>query len=50
VIARALGERQVADAGDAAPQAGMSWSRNGQEIGVSAHAAQQRYGFVKVTS
>ena len=50
VIARARSERQVADAVAAARLAGLSWSRIGKELGVSAQAAQQRYGFVEATS
>jgi hypothetical protein len=43
-IARARSERQVLDAVLAAPRAGVSWTRIGRELGVSAQAAQQRYG------
>jgi hypothetical protein len=50
LIARARSERQVADAVAAARLAGLSWSRIGKELGVSAQAAQQRYGFVEATS
>jgi hypothetical protein len=50
LIARARNERQVADAVAAARLAGLSWSRIGKELGVSAQAAQQRYGFVEATS
>jgi hypothetical protein len=50
VIARARSERQLADAVAAARLAGLSWSRIGTELGVSAQAAQQRYGFVEATS
>ena len=44
VIARARSERQIADAVTAARHDGMSWARIGKELGVSAQAAQQRYG------
>lgn len=50
VIVRARTERQVADAVRAARDAGVSWSRIGKELGVSAQAAQQRYGPVEVTT
>jgi hypothetical protein len=50
LIARARSERQVDDAVAAARLAGLSWSRIGKELGVSAQAAQQRYGFVEATS
>jgi hypothetical protein len=43
-IARARSERQVLDAVLAARRAGVSWTRIGRELGVSAQAAQQRYG------
>ena len=43
-IARACSERQVLDAVLAACRAGVSWTRIGRELGVSAQAAQQRYG------
>jgi hypothetical protein len=44
VIARARSERQISDAVTAARHDGMSWARIGRELGVSAQAAQQRYG------
>lgn len=50
VIARARTERQVADAVGAARQAGLSWARIGEELGVSAQAAQQRYGLAEAPS
>lgn len=50
VIARARSERQVADAVVAARRAGLSWARIGKELGVSAQAAQQRYGPVEATA
>lgn len=43
-LARARSERQVLEAVDSARRAGISWSRIGAELGVSAQAAQQRYG------
>jgi len=43
-LARAHSERQIADAVDRARRDGMSWKRIGAELGVSAQAAQQRYG------
>jgi hypothetical protein len=45
-LARARSERQIAEAVSAARRAGMSWKRIGSELGVSAQAAQQRYGGV----
>lgn len=50
VIARARTERQVADAVQAARHAGLPWTRIGKELGVSAQAAQQRYGSVETAS
>ena len=44
VIARARSERQIAGAVIAARRDGISWARIGRELGVSAQAAQQRYG------
>ena len=43
-LARARSERQISDAVDAARRAGISWKRIGAELGVTAQAAQQRYG------
>ncbi len=43
-LARARGERQVADADIAARASGTSWRRIGSLLGASAQAAQQRYG------
>lgn len=43
-LARARGERQVADAVIAARAAGASWQKIGSLLGTSAQAAQQRYG------
>ncbi len=43
-LARARCEQQVAEAVDGARRSGMSWKRIGTELGVSAQAAQQRYG------
>jgi hypothetical protein len=45
-LSRARSERQVADAVVAARRAGVSWKRIGAELGISAQAAQQRYGSV----
>ena len=45
-LARARSERQIAEAIDAARHAGMSWKRIGDELGISAQAAQQRYGSI----
>jgi hypothetical protein len=44
VLAQARSERNVVEAVGAARRAGLSWSRIGKELGVSAQAAQQRYG------
>ena len=49
-IERARSERQVAEAVVAARQAGLSWSRIGKELGVSAQAAQQRYGLSEASA
>ena len=43
-LARAQNERQTAEAVIGARRAGLSWRRIGEELGVSAQAAQQRYG------
>ena len=43
-LGRARSERQVAEAVVAARRAGVSWKRIGAELGISAQAAQQRYG------
>ena len=43
-LARARSERQMSDAVDAARRAGISWKRIGAELGITAQAAQQRYG------
>ena len=45
-LARAQGERQTGEAVLAARRAGVSWKRIGAELGISAQAAQQRYGSV----
>jgi hypothetical protein len=45
-LSRARSERQVAEAVVAARRAGVSWKRIGAELGISAQAAQQRYGSV----
>jgi FAD/FMN-containing dehydrogenase len=45
-VARADGERQVADAVIAARRANIPWQRIGELLGTSAQAAQQRYGAV----
>jgi hypothetical protein len=41
---RARTERYVGEAVEAARRAGISWKRIGIELGISAQAAQQRYG------
>ena len=43
-LARAQSERHVGEAVEAARRAGISWKRIGTELGISAQAAQQRYG------
>jgi hypothetical protein len=43
-LSRARSERQIADAVAIARRAGISWKRIGAELGISAQAAQQRYG------
>ncbi|MCU4184590.1 hypothetical protein K6U06_09490 [Acidiferrimicrobium sp. IK] len=43
-LARAPSERQVGEAVDAARRAGISWKRIGVELGMTAQAAQQRFG------
>ncbi len=43
-LARARSERQIGEAVDAARRAGISWKRIGAELGITAQAAQQRYG------
>lgn len=43
-LARARSERQIAEAVEAARRAGIPWKRIGTELGISAQAAQQRYG------
>ena len=45
-LARARSERQIVDAVEAARRAGIPWKRIGAELGISAQAAQQRYGGV----
>ena len=49
-LARARSERQMSDAVDAARRAGISWKRIGAELGITAQAAQQRYGPVTRTA
>ena len=49
-LARAYSERQIAAAVTEARRAGMSWKRIGGELGISAQAAQQRYGLVAKSS
>jgi hypothetical protein len=46
VVARARSEQQLIDAVTTARAAGLSWQRVGAMLGVSAQAAQQRYGAV----
>jgi uncharacterized protein with PIN domain len=43
-LARARSERQISEAVDLARRTGISWKRIGAELGISAQAAQQRYG------
>jgi hypothetical protein len=43
-LARARTERQVSEAVETARRAGISWKRIGAELGITAQAAQQRYG------
>lgn len=43
-LARARSERQIGEAVGAARRAGISWKRIGVELGITAQAAQQRYG------
>lgn len=43
-LARARSERQISEAVAAARRAGISWKRIGTELGITAQAAQQRYG------
>ena len=45
-LARARSERQIAEAVEAARHAGIPWKRIGAELGISAQAAQQRYGAI----
>ncbi|MHB1726658.1 MAG: hypothetical protein ACYCVN_15150 [Acidimicrobiales bacterium] len=45
-LARARSERQIAEAVEAARRAGIPWKRIGAELGISAQAAQQRYGAI----
>ena len=46
VLARARGERQIAEAVASARSRGISWKRIGEILGTSTQAAQQRYGAV----
>lgn len=43
-LARARSERQTSEAVELARRAGISWKRIGIELGITAQAAQQRYG------
>lgn len=43
-LAQARSERETVDAVVAARRAGLSWKRIGGELGISAQAAQHRYG------
>ncbi len=43
-LARARSERQISEAVEAARRVGISWKRIGAELGITAQAAQQRYG------
>jgi hypothetical protein len=49
-VARARGERQVIEAVAGARRAGMSWKTIGAALGISAQAAQQRYGTIVATA
>ncbi len=46
VLAKAHGERQIAEAVAAARSRGIPWKRIGEILGTSTQAAQQRYGAV----
>jgi hypothetical protein len=46
-LARAQSERQIREVVTVARRARMSWKRIGTELGISAQAAQQRYGLDK---
>jgi hypothetical protein len=43
-LARARSERQISEAVETARRAEISWKRIGTELGITAQAAQQRYG------
>ncbi len=43
-LARARSELHIAEAVGEARRAGMTWKRIGIQLGISAQAAQQRYG------
>lgn len=43
-LARARSERQIGEAVVLARRVGISWKRIGTELGITAQAAQQRYG------
>jgi hypothetical protein len=43
-LARAQSERQIGEAVSLARRSGLSWKRIGSELGITAQAAQQRYG------
>ena len=45
-LVRGGSEHQISEAVDAARHAGISWKRIGTELGISAQAAQQRYGAI----
>jgi hypothetical protein len=49
-VARARSERQIAEAVGGARRAGMTWKRIGHQLGISAQAAQQRYGPITTPS
>ena len=46
VVSRARSEQQLLDAVAQARAKGLSWQKIGELIGVSAQAAQQRYGVI----
>ena len=45
-LARARSEGQIVEAVERARRAGISWKRIGADLGISAQAAQQRYGVI----
>jgi hypothetical protein len=49
-LAQAQTARQTTEAVTRARQAGMTWKRIGSELGISAQAAQQRFGALSHTA